>query len=519
MLELRIITFDSEKNQYNLPYWAYVDNNKLKIDHCRFADYIAEKFHLLKLPTNTDVRFFVWNGKVYRRAYKNTLMTIIRKQINMLHTDILELDASDEVNLDMMGVICELDTESRNLYNINQRDIVATYSAMMTADIGDDYTGDYENTDCTEVLEMDNFDTDEDCIVFNNGILRLSTMTLEPHNPNILSTMLIPVNWNPQCNKSPEVFTKFIRHLANYDNEQVARLLEVLGLAISNINVGQRCKKSVFLVGDGNCGKSIFINLLRELVGVNNFVAMPFDRLTERFALADLYGKRVAADVDCKYSSNSEISKFKQVSSGDTLSGEYKGETAFNFCYKGIYVVASNNLPLFSGDKGKWVYDRMLLVQCGESVPVEKQDKELLSHLMQEAESIVFLAVTALKKLMDNNYIFTNSAIADAMMNKYVVANNIYLSFIEECCMSVDNLDAEASCVLSIGDMYKACKKYINDIGCGVRPNRDLFFTAIKYKYNVDDLSLIIKHTSGRKSKCKKYYPFTLKPEYYGDYY
>ena len=40
-----------------------------------------------------------------------------------------------------------------------------------------------------------------------------------------------------------------------------------------------------------------------------------------------------------------------------------------------------NRLPKFGGDDGKWVYDRIMVVDCPNVIPKEQQDKQLLEKM------------------------------------------------------------------------------------------------------------------------------------------
>ena len=69
-----------------------------------------------------------------------------------------------------------------------------------------------------------------------------------------------------------------------------------------------------------------------------------------------------------------DMSLFKALTGGDVISCEYKNKDIFSFLYKGVLWFNCNKLPLFGGDKGDWVYDRMLLIHCGKSIPENERD-------------------------------------------------------------------------------------------------------------------------------------------------
>lgn len=67
-----------------------------------------------------------------------------------------------------------------------------------------------------------------------------------------------------------------------------------------------------------------------------------------------------------------------------------------------------NRLPKFGGDDGKWIYDRIMVVECPNVIPKDKQDKTLLDKLYAERDGIVYKAVKALQTVIANGYRFSS---------------------------------------------------------------------------------------------------------------
>lgn len=495
----------TEDGRYQLPDWAYGNDDKLCINYKALADTIADLTSMKILFSNKKHIAYAYDSRIgiYEKKCSQQVKRIIYSMIECLITELTELRDMD-LGRDKL---CFLDVDITNIdgYIIRDTDVKAVYNALLCS------------TNVEEITSMNVFNANEDIIVFKNGVLNIRTGEFdEKFGAKYLSTIQIPVNYNPDCNKNPQVFLKFINHLANYDSNQRIALIEAIGLAISNVNVGQRCKKSIFMQGDGNCGKSIYLHLIEDLVGKENYAYMPFEKLNKQFAFSELYGKRIAADSDCMECNGTQISNFKLISSGDTVTAEYKYEPSFTFNFKGIYILATNKLPTFTGDKGDWVYDRMLLIQCGDTIPENERDKHLSKHLMEEAESIVFLAVTALRNLINRDYRFTVSAIEAEMKQEYKTDNNVYLSFLEEWCMPIGDLDVRSSDVVITGEAWTACKHYIDENYPNYTKSFKDFSNAIRAKYNIKskDASKVISGSKAKNSKSKRIYPFTLKPEY-----
>ena len=92
-----------------------------------------------------------------------------------------------------------------------------------------------------------------------------------------------------------------------------------------------------------------------------------------------------------------------------------------------------NRLPKFGGDDGQWVYNRIMVVNCPNVIPLEKQDKQLLDKMYAERDGIVFKAITALRTVIANGYRFSEPESVTAARQEYKNANSTVASFFEEC--------------------------------------------------------------------------------------
>ena len=91
------------------------------------------------------------------------------------------------------------------------------------------------NTDLNYVGQ-DELNTDESIINFQNGLLRVTATetTLEPHSPEVLSTIQIPCDWQGTLSPTP-VFDEYLNTLTNGDQAVQELLLQFIGVCISNV--------------------------------------------------------------------------------------------------------------------------------------------------------------------------------------------------------------------------------------------------------------------------------------------
>lgn len=284
-------------------------------------------------------------------------------------------------------------------------------------------------------IKEQQLNADENIINFRNGILRLDTMTLIPHSPQIMSTIQIPCNWNPQCciNGRSPVFDSFLDTFTESDRVKKDFLMQYIGVCISNIK-GYRMKKALFMVGPGDTGKTQLKSLTEMLLGEENTSPADLPDLEKRFGSSALYGKRLVGSSDMSFATVSEIKLFKQITGGDEISIEKKCKDAFNYRYNGLLWFCTNELPKFGGDKGEWVYKRIIPFKCSRVIPEEQQDKKLSDKMFKERETIVYRAVMAARKVIENGYRFDIPEECDQALKEYELSNSPSIQFFEECC-------------------------------------------------------------------------------------
>lgn len=353
---------------------------------------------------------------------------------------------------------------------------------------------------------QDDLNSIEYLINFNNGLLRIreDEMMLLPHSPDILSTIQIPCGWTGEDTPTP-VFDRYMHTLTNGDKAIERLLLEFIGACISNIK-GWRMKKALFLVGDGDTGKSQLKSLVERLLGKGNFIGTDLKDIESRFGTGAIYGTRLAGSSDMSFLSVDELKTFKKITGGDSLYAEFKGQQAFEFTYNGLLWFCMNRLPKFGGDDGKWIYDRIMVVECPNVIPKDKQDKTLLDKLYAERDGIVYKAVKALQTVIANGYRFSEPDSVSVARETYMSENNSVISFYNECMTERSRRRIEDSC--STGRIYKVYKAWCYDNNNGYAKTAGDFRKTL-----ADHLDTTFADMSVKRNNGTYYRNYTLTPE------
>ncbi|WP_273234218.1 phage/plasmid primase, P4 family [Ileibacterium valens] len=378
------------------PDFIFVEKDKEKVSAVLLAKELSKRFQyiLVKGSSKEAIQKFVYQNGCYR-LYSDDMFKALLK-----------------------GII-----EEYNPMLINSNVINEAFKLLMME---------------TEFTSHEQLDGDRDYINFQNGLLYLPTMELEEHTPEVYSTIQIPCDWTGKPVETP-VFDRYMNDLFPDDADSRNLLLQFAGVALSNIP-GYFMKKALFLVGDGDTGKSQIKGFIESILGKQYCCSLELDDLEKRFATSQLYGKRICGSTDMKFTGVPELNVFKKATGGDLLGAEFKGEATFEFIYKGILWYCGNRLPRFGGDDGAWVYERFVALQCRNVIPKEKQDPNLMQKLLSEKEGVVYEAVMALKKVIQNGYRYDIPESLEAIKESFREENNSVFGFLAECVVPVDGV-------------------------------------------------------------------------------
>ena len=364
------------------------------------------------------------------------------------------------------------------------------------------------NEDC---FKPDSFlDSSENLINFQNGFFDLCTWSMYPHQNSVISTVQLPLAFDPSKEYTLDdapTFKHYLHDLTEGDPQKQQLLLEYMGAVLSNIP-GHRFKQSLFLVGAGNTGKSKYIELLCNLTGEQSCASVSFSDLGERFQSGAIYGKRLVCDADMKVQRAKDNGLFMKITGGDPVQIEFKGMNTFTTVHRGYLLFASNALPRWGGNTTDAAYDRMLVIECNNVIPPERQDPHLNRKLFNERQAIVYIALRALLGAVQRGYRFTRPDTL-ALTVKQLKRNNCpSIDFFESCCIEYENADHSIQHCMLRSKMHDAFVKWCktNAPSAYIPGAREFYKDILQYK-NMPDGSLTRIYNGGR------YYTFTLTAE------
>lgn len=379
---------------------SWFDDKKCKINPGLLSESILNQYHFITARnpgTDTDLLYLYENG-VYRKISDDETVEIIRKYVPVVsHGSALFTNISKLIKLG------------------------------------------------APACDFTSLNKEEKYINCSNGILNIDTWNLQEHNPKIINTIQINAAY-----KSGEAtrWNEFINDLCTdengkVDSEEIAVIQELSGLIISSV-YGFRFKKAYVLYSpEGNTGKSVYVSVMEKLLGFNAFTATDFRKLSSsRWATGSCFGKRLVAVGDQGAGEIKDSSIFKSMTGADAVPAEFKGQQPFSYVFTGVIVLACNQLPYFSDDKGNHLAGRLLLLPCRNVIDFAKRDPALVDKLLKEKDQILFWAIVGLKRLLSNGMRFSKCQAADDLMNAYRASHDTLYAFIDsECTVTGDKSD------------------------------------------------------------------------------
>ena len=304
-------------------------------------------------------------------------------------------------------------------------------------------------------IDREEFNKDVEWINVKNGILNIETGELREHTPEFLSTVRIPVKYDPKAD-CPKI-KRFLREIVEPENVPI--LEEIAGYCLYRAYF---IKKAVMLVGGGNNGKSTYLNLLRAFLGGKNVSNVAIHELERnRFAAASLFGKLANIYPDLPDSELKSTAMFKALTGGDYIKAEKKFSDLFMFQNTAKLLFSANTIPV-THDSTDAFFERWLIIDFPNKFSDEgprRANKQLLEELTTEEELSGFLnlALKGLRRLLKNQR-FSYNKTPEEIADEYLRLSNTVYGFIEDCC----ELDVKAE--TPKGELYNAYVNYCSDI-------------------------------------------------------
>jgi len=268
-------------------------------------------------------------------------------------------------------------------------------------------------------------------INLDNGVLCLNTMTLGKHSQTKGFMYCLPFDYNESAGYS--LWQSFLDQVIPCREFQKI-LQEYFGYCLSYMDaqVGQ---KALILKGEGSNGKSIIIDMLRNMVGKINSTTIDIKRAGNNpEARTKLYNKMLAIVEEIPGQGTLSDEFFKTAVAGGYLDARrlYKG--TFDFKCNAKFIISTNNDINFGGSSSSAIIRRLLVVPFNVVIPYHEQDRQLGRKLHGEISGIFNWALAGLKSFGENNE-FTVTQKVDQAAKSSMESENFFAQWFSDCCV------------------------------------------------------------------------------------
>ena len=279
--------------------------------------------------------------------------------------------------------------------------------------------------------ELERFDSKPNWINLKNGIYDFSKGQLGPHSPDNLTTIQLPVIFAPKARC--DLIEQFIRQVVPPDC--VDLIYQIFAYCLLPNNSYQ---KSFIFLGQGANGKSTLLDLLLAFLGSLNASKVSLQDLgSNRFRVAELYGRMANIFTDLDNKSLQSTSMFKMITTGDPITAERKFKDPFDFVPVCKLIFACNQLPK-SHDTSPAFYRRLLIIPFPHKFEGRKADRNLLSKLTVPAQlsGLFNKVMDSLDQLREDGG-FKQTESTNQALRQYQQQGNSCLWFVQTQCQVV----------------------------------------------------------------------------------
>jgi len=264
-------------------------------------------------------------------------------------------------------------------------------------------------------------------ITLINGNYDIEKNELLEHTSDIYTTSRLPIKYDSDADCP--LIKKFVSEIVEEDNTELIR--EIIGYCLWR---EYHFQKAFMLIGEGENGKSVLINVIKAFLGKDNFTSISLQDIAEdRFARADLKGKLANLYPDLDKKSLKTTGVFKMLTGGDSISADKKFKSRVHFQNYAKLIFSANELPR-TEDTTMAFFRRWIIIRFPNTFPKERRDPNLTKKLTthEELSGLFNWVVEGLKSLLEREeFIITKST--DETKKEYQRRASSTDAFANEC--------------------------------------------------------------------------------------
>lgn len=264
----------------------------------------------------------------------------------------------------------------------------------------------------SKYVKREDFEQPERKVNLQNGVFDLETDEFLEHDKKFNFTYKIPVEFDEHA-ECPAIMG-FLNDIVDTE-EQVEKILEMVGYCMLSGNPNQ---KAFMLAGNGRNGKTVLIDLIKELIGRENMKKLSLQSLQKDFDKHFLNSKLVMYhdDIPARKIGHTVSANLKSLTGNSTFSAEIKRGDRYDFQPFATPVFAANQVPPTEDETNgffrRWVFLEFPFSFVNHPDPDNRFEKkrvspnELMDKLTKGSELKGFLrkSLEAVQNVLDNEF-------------------------------------------------------------------------------------------------------------------
>lgn len=315
-----------------------------------------------------------------------------------------------------------------------------------------------------------------------NGVVDIMTSTLSPHSPEYGFMSVLPYDWVD--GEKPEYFLNWLDVVSEGNQD---RQTMMLGTMEYTLFPAYDDHVFIYLTGTGGNGKSTFMEVMKAMVGKDNYTSASLSQLVDnRFAPAQLEGKmmNISEEESGTTLGIPQLNYVKNASAGGTMMVERKGMQMFEMRNSAKLIFSANKIPRFEDDTQS-VKRRLVVIEFNYQIPDEKKDPRVLDRIIEEMPAILSMLVRRIRANIQANggvYRFPRGGETGVRAQEnFMTASSTAMMFAHERLECSESLDDDQC--LSTKEVYGEYQQWCSDNGHKYPMAKENFSKAIQSSF------------------------------------
>lgn len=265
----------------------------------------------------------------------------------------------------------------------------------------------------------------QSCINFLNGTLQLKNFYFHQHDRGDIVSYVLDYHYEPEA--KCELFMKYLEKVQpDPDTRKVIQ--EAAGYCFAT---DLRFEKIPVFYGDGSNGKSVFLESLSSVLGLENTTSFSLDQITNQngSALAQMRGKLLnISNENSQKISNTAV--FKSYVSREAIPVRILYHDPVMASDYAPSVLAANELPI-TEDYSKGFFRRFLFIPWNVTITDDEKDIQLINKLNAERSGIINWVIEGARRLREQKA-YTRSIAAEQALDEYRKSSDSVALFLDE---------------------------------------------------------------------------------------